>query len=108
MHSKTHFKFQFKSSRISPTSAHIIFFLNTTLHQDPKKLEPPNLGLPNSRYGFYKTASKLEINELAFKSVSLTAGTPGQSGPRVSERKTEEAARDGMGAVLARRRRLLR
>ena len=38
MHSKTHLKFQFNSSINSTTSAHIIFFLNTTLHYESNKI----------------------------------------------------------------------
>ena len=34
MHLKTHFKFQFKSSKNSTTSVKIIFFLNTTLPKE--------------------------------------------------------------------------
>ena len=53
MHSKSHFKFQFKSSKISTVSVKIIFFLNTSL--------------PKEHYQIYFTifeATKLEIQIL--------------------------------------------
>ena len=43
MNLKTHFKFQFKSSKIS-TSVNIIFFLNTTLPKEHYKIYFTNLG----------------------------------------------------------------
>ena len=53
MHSKTHFKFPFKSSKISTVSIKTIFFLNTRL--------------PKEHYQIYFTifeATKLEIQLL--------------------------------------------
>ena len=53
MHSKTHFKSPFKSSKISTVSVNIIFFLNTTL--------------PKEHYQIYFTifeATQLEIQIL--------------------------------------------
>ena len=38
MHSQTHFKFQFNSSKFSTTSAHVIFLLNTRLHYESNKI----------------------------------------------------------------------
>ena len=47
MHSQTHFKFQFNSSKFSTTSAHVIFFLNTRLHYDPNKIRSTQFGSTN-------------------------------------------------------------
>ena len=44
MHLKTHFKFQFNSSKTSTTSVHVIFFLNTTLQYDPNKIGATQFG----------------------------------------------------------------
>ena len=44
IHLKTHFKFQFNSPRNFTTSAHFIFFLHTTLYQDPNKIGTTQFG----------------------------------------------------------------
>ena len=61
MHSKTHFKSLFQSSKNSTVSAKNIFFLNTT-HFIAQFLK-----LPNWRYKNHKTIQNLESNDLAFK-----------------------------------------
>ena len=47
MHLKTHFKFLFNSSKISTSSVHVIFFLNTTLQYDPTKIGITPFGSTN-------------------------------------------------------------
>ena len=63
------------------------------------KLEPPHLELPNSRYRFYKIASKLELIELAFYLVSLTIGTHRSAGPAYKRMKNRGGNCDGAAAV---------
>ena len=96
MHSKTHFKFSFKSSKISTVSIKNIFFLNTRL--------------PKEHYQIYFTifeATKLEI-QLLQNSIEIwnictilllnghwQAGPTRQRGPRVSDKKTGDGSLDG-------------
>ena len=56
MHLKTHFKFLFNSSKISTTCAHVLFFLNTTLHCDSTKFASLHLDLPLRRCKIHKIA----------------------------------------------------
>ena len=95
MHSKTHFKFPFKSSKISTVSIKTIFFLNTRL--------------PKEHYQIYFTifeATKLEI-QLLQNSIETwnictilllnghwQAGPTRQRGPRVSDKKTGDGSLD--------------
>ena len=70
MHSKTHYKLPFKSSKISTVSVKIIFFLNTTLPREHYQIYFTIFKLPNWRSKNYKTVQTLELNELSY---TLTA-----------------------------------
>ena len=59
------------------------------------KLEPPNLDLPNSRYGFYKIALKSEQMNYLPENESLTAGTHRSAGKHASETQKQSMAWDG-------------
>ena len=108
MHSKTHFKSPFKSSKSSTVSARIIFFLNTTL--------------PKEHYQIYFTifeATKLEIYklqntlkygifELALNTAVADRWDPLVRGPHASLTQNRAATLRGGGAAKARRRRTRR
>ena len=75
MHSKTHFKFPFKSSKISNVSIKTIFFLNTILPKEHYQIyftifEATKLKIENSQKN-----SKTGSNELSHTLLSLTGGT---------------------------------
>ena len=109
MHSKIHFKFPFKSSKISTVSIKTIFFLNTRL--------------PKEHYQIYFTifeATKLEI-QLLQNSIETwnictilllnghwQAGPTCQRGPRVSDKKNRGRLTRWRGNGETRRRWLLR
>ena len=70
MHSKTHFKSPFKSSKISTISVKIIFFLNTSLPKEHYQIyftifEATKLGIQ-----ILQNSTKSGINELSY---TLTA-----------------------------------
>ena len=75
MHSKTHFKFPFKSSKISNVSIKTIFFLNTRLPKEHYQIYFTILKLQNWRYNYYKTVQNLELMNYPILSLPLTGGT---------------------------------
>ena len=91
MHSKTHFKFPFKSSKISTVSVKNIFFSNTSLPKEHCTIYCTILKLPNWRSKNYKTHSNLEYINYPILSLPLTGGTCWTEDPRVSETRTEQA-----------------
>ena len=95
MHSKTHFKFQFKSSRISTTSVHVIFFLNTKLHHDTKKIGSTQFGSTNLEIYILQNSIKNWINELAFEYTVTVRGVHLSASPHVSDKKNRGRGFDG-------------
>ena len=75
MHSQTHFKFQFNSSKISTTSVHVIFFLNTRLHYDPNKIGTTQFGSTKLEIQILQNNIQIWKFELAFEyTVTVTRG----------------------------------
>ena len=69
------------------------------------KLEPPNLDLPNSRYGFHKIAFKsVKMNYLS-NTQSLTTGVHWSAGPTCHRHRNRGADADRRGNGGAHRRR---
>ena len=100
MHLKTHFKFQFKSSKNSTTSAHVIFLLNTTLHCDSTKISITPFGSTKLYIQILQNSIKMSTNELASLDLShWRLGPTGQGTPHVSSTKTEHGGCDGAGMV---------
>ena len=58
MHSKTPFKFLFKSAKISTVSVKTIFFLNTTLPKEHYQIYFTNFGCPELNLPIFKVAHK--------------------------------------------------
>ena len=98
MHSKTHFKSLFKSSKNSTVSAKNIFFLNTTLPKEHYKFIAQFFKLPNWRYKNHKTIQNLESNDLSYLLLSLTGGTRRSEDPTCHRDKN----RAGGATLLAR------
>ena len=92
MHLKTHFKFQFKSSRISTTSVHVIFFLNTKLHHDANKIVSTQFGSTNLEIYILQNSIKNWINELAFEYTVTVSWVHLSAGPHVSDKKNRGRA----------------
>ena len=89
MHLKTHFKFLFNSSKISTSCAHVLFFLNTTLHCDSTKicLTPfgsTTLEIQKSQNSITNLHLKsiLKLYELLIGGSSGVNGPTGQSQPK--------------------------
>ena len=94
MHSKTHLKFQFNSSINSTTSAHIIFFLNTTLHYESNKIRTTQFGSTHLKIQKSQISIQTGIFELAYDSNSHCRVGPGcQLTPPVSDSEIGEAQR---------------
>ena len=94
MHLKTHFKFQFNSSRNSTTHAHIIFFLNTILHQDPNKIGTTQFGSTKLHLSFFKVGIQICKNELAFYSTDTDRRDPPASWAHMSMKRNIATARN--------------
>ena len=82
MHLKTHFKFLFNSSKIYTTCAHVLFFLNTTLHCDSTKICLTPFGSTTLEI----QKSQNSITKLHLKSIQkfyelLTGESRGVNGP---------------------------
>ena len=91
MHSKTHFKFQFNSSKFSTTSVHVIFFLNTRLHYDPNKIGTTQFGFIKLEIQFLQNINQFWNNWASFWIHShCHAGSTRQLGPHGSETETGE------------------
>ena len=76
VHSKTHFKFPFKSSKISTKLANIIFFINTTLHPDPNKIWTNRFGSTQLHLSIFK-----DTHETGNKWASFLSWCHWQAGP---------------------------
>ena len=76
MHSKTHFKSPFKSSKISTELANIIFFINTTLHPDPNKIWTNRFGSTQLHLSIFK-----DTHETGNKWASFLSWCHWQAGP---------------------------
>ena len=101
MHSKTHLKFQFNSSINSTTSAHIIFFLNTTLHYESNKIGTTQFGSTKQEIQKYQISIQNCIFELAlWTTQSLTCGTWPSADPTGQRQRSRGGAFDGATVVL--------
>ena len=99
MHSKAYFKFQFKSSRISTTSVHVIFFPNTTLHQDPNKIRTTTFGSTKLQIWILQNSLQTGINELTYEYTATDVWDPGVSRPHPSARRNRGGGFDGAATV---------
>ena len=70
MHSKTPFKFPFKSSKISTVSIKTIFFLDTTLPKEHYQIYFKILEATKLEIQMLQNSTKSRINELSY---TLTA-----------------------------------
>ena len=100
MRLKTHFKFLFNSSKISTSSVHVIFFLNTRLHHDPNKIGITPFGSTNLEIYILQNNIKTGIFELSYCSTVTNVWDPW--GKR-SHRIERAEQRSGGWPVLARR-----
>ena len=91
MHLKTHFKFQFNSSKNYTTSVHVIFFLNTRLHYDPNKIRTTKFGFIKLEIQFLQNINPFWNNWASFWIHShCHEGSTHQLGPHGSETETGE------------------
>ena len=96
MHSKTHLKFQFNSSINSTTSAHIIFFLNTTLHYESNKIGTIQFGSTKLEIQILQNNIQIWKFELAFEYTVTVTRDPHVSWARMAVRQKQ--GRDCRGA----------
>ena len=100
MHSKTHLKFQFNSSINSTTSAHIIFFLNTTLHYESNKIGITVFGSTHLKIQKSQISIQNCIFELALRMHShCRVGLGYQPTPPVSDRENRGGGFNGAAMV---------
>ena len=95
MHLKTHFKFLFNSSKISTSSAHILFFLNTRLHCDSTKIGITPFGSTKMEIQNSQNSIQIWTNALAFRSWVTDARDPQNRRARMSS-----APKQGTDAAL--------
>ena len=81
---KTHFKFLFNSSKISTSSAHVIFFLNTRLHYDSTKIRITRFGSTHKEIQNSQNNIKIRTNALAFHSIDADSWGPPANRARMS------------------------
>jgi len=108
MRLKTPFKFLFNSSKISTSSVHVIFLLNTRLHCDSTKIRITPFGSTKMEIQNSQNSIQICTNELSFLSWVTDARDPHVSGPRMSAALKQSMAGTRRGTDGARRRRLLR
>ena len=103
MHLKTHFKFLFNSSKISTSCAHVLFFLNTTLHYDSTKICLTPFGSTTVEM----QNSQNSITNLHLKSILklyelLTRGSRGVNGPTGQSQPKQGRSLTGHRSMTAR------
>ena len=103
MYLKTHFKFLFNSSKISTTCAHVLFFLNTTLHCDSTKINLTPFGSTTLEI----QKSQNSITKLHLKSIQkfyelLTGGSRGVNGPTGQSQPKQGRSLTGHRSTTAR------
>ena len=92
MHSKTHFKLPFKSSKISTVSVKTIFFLNTTLPKQHNHIYFNILGATKLKIQNSQNKSKTGIFELAYNTAVADRWDPLVRGPNASVTRSRAAA----------------
>ena len=100
MHSKTHFKFQFNSSKFSTTSVHVVFFLNTRPPCESNKIGSTQFGSTNWELQKSQISIQNCIFELAYWVWLTDNRDPLVRGPRLSAKPKagDDAGRCGSGA----------
>jgi len=81
MHSKTHFKFLFKSAKISTAGVNIIFFLNTTLPKEHYQIYFTIFEATKLEIQILQNSTKSGINELSYTLTAADRWDPLDRGP---------------------------
>ena len=81
MHSKTHFKFPFKSSKISTVSIKTIFFLNTRLPKEHYQIYLTIFEATKLEIQLLQNSTKSGINELSYTLTTADRWDPLDRGP---------------------------
>ena len=108
MHSKTHVKFPFKSSKISTVSIKTIFFLNTTLPKEHYQIYFTIFEATKLEIQILQNSTKSRINELSYTLTAADQWNPLVRGPHASLTRNRAATLRGGYAAKAQWRRVCR